>query len=303
MATIPLAKSYDATKLHFPVYVSRKLDGVPVRIDIQTHNGKVKELTVRSRQDKPVHSVQMQAEMLAKRIADIYANISITIVAEVTHDTLTDFKDVSGIVRRHQYCDNLVLNLFDLEFNNDNAGKPFDVRIHALHAMADHLASKQVSLVTQWCIQGEAQLNRVLDALFDQLPDAEGFIVRSHDAVFKPGARLWDYQKVVRDPTVDLRLHSVEEAVGENGDCLNMVGRLNFWYKGKVIGVGPGKLTHGERTTLWAELADAEFPEEPSGNYPGPIATIKYKTDSSYEALRQPTFQHWRPEKDTPSYE
>jgi len=31
-----------------------------------------------------------------------------------------------------------------------------------------------------------------------------------------------------------------------------------------------------------------------------PIATIQYKEDASYEALREPTFQHWRHDKDTP---
>ena len=83
-----------------------------------------------------------------------------------------------------------------------------------------------------------------------------------------------------------------------------MVGRLIVSYKGLTIGVGPGRLTHGERTSLWT-CREAYLRTEQDGHrwkelLPGRIAQIKYKADDSYDALRQPTFQHWRPEKDEP---
>jgi hypothetical protein len=71
-----------------------------------------------------------------------------------------------------------------------------------------------------------------------------------------------------------------------------MVGRIIADFHGTEIGVGPGKLSHAERRKLWVNR------EHNHG-----VATIKYKRDDSYTALRQPTFQHWRPEKTEPSYE
>ena len=53
MSTIPLAKGFSEKHLKFPVFLSHKIDGVPVRIDIDTRGC----FTARSRQNKPVPSV------------------------------------------------------------------------------------------------------------------------------------------------------------------------------------------------------------------------------------------------------
>jgi hypothetical protein len=76
---------------------------------------------------------------------------------------------------------------------------------------------------------------------------------------------------------------------------MDMIGRINCWYKGQIIGVGPGKLTHAERREL------AKAPMVLTGY--NRIAKVQYKKDDSYEALRQPTFQCWRDDKDEVSYE
>ena len=63
-------------------------------------------------------------------------------------------------------------------------------------------------------------------------------------------------------------------------------------YKGTEIGIGPGRLTHAERIELWVHSQTGMFNKR--------MAQIKYKADDSYDALRQPTFQFWRDEKDEP---
>ena len=63
-------------------------------------------------------------------------------------------------------------------------------------------------------------------------------------------------------------------------------------YKGTEIGIGPGRLTHDERTALWVHFQTGMLHKR--------MAQIKYKSDDSYDALRQPTFQFWRDDKETP---
>lgn len=83
-----------------------------------------------------------------------------------------------------------------------------------------------------------------------------------------------------------------EEAVDKYGKPKGMVGRLDVLYKGKVVGVGPGALTHKERKDLWESVR--------KGEQKIAIAEIKYMPDDTYEALRQATFVRWRPDKETP---
>lgn len=293
MSTIPLAKGFDVSKLVFPVFVSEKLDGVPVRIDLTTLRGKVQELRHRSRQDKPIYSVVNQVEMLAHRAAKIIESGRMTFVAEITHDTISDFKDASGIIRRQEYCDNLVLNVFD--FDMQGSDKTFDVRIKALFVMMDHIVSRQVTAIPQRMVHGPAELMQVLAHLNDMNPHVEGWVARSHNALFKPGARHWDYQKIVSDPTVDLHIIGVEEAIDKFGTPKGMAGGLLAAYHNEVIGIGPGKLTHKERIDLWQLWLE--------GKGMSRLAKIQYKRDDSYTALRQPTFQCWRLDKDDVSYD
>jgi hypothetical protein len=80
-----------------------------------------------------------------------------------------------------------------------------------------------------------------------------------------------------------------------------MVGRINVIYKGKKTGCGPGKLTHPERTKLWAAWVAGG--QQWADDAPKIIATIKAKRDPSYTGLRPPTFQHWREDKTEPNDE
>lgn len=307
-ASIPLAKGFNPAKLEYPVYVSRKYDGVPVRIDLATADGLL--CGVQSRSGKPVPSVEKLVDrfVAALQRAGVNLEAPMTFVAEVTHATLMDFKDVSGVVRKQEPQENLVLNFFDFTFQNDR-GAAFSQRskqlaqiVAAARGNAD--VPQEIRYVTQVRCEDELDLAAYLETA-PSGPDIEGYIARSCNAAFKPNARHWDYQKIVNDPTVDLRITGFEEATSEAGEPLGMVGRVLADYHGEIIGVGPGKLTHAERKELWEEWT--HWQGAIKSGYKDTqwrrIATVKYKRDDSYTALRQPTFQHWRDDKTEPSYE
>jgi ATP-dependent DNA ligase len=141
----------------------------------------------------------------------------------------------------------------------------------------------------------KSDVEGIAKAFMREKPTAEGMVIRDANGKFEPGKRTWCYQKYVPRPTIDLRVVDFEEATTEAGEPKGMVGRVIVSYKGKEIGCGPGKLTHAERTILWND-----FTVWGIDCLETPIATIQYKEDASYEALREPTFQHWRDDKDTP---
>lgn len=304
--TIQLAKPYTKNKLGKTVYLSEKLDGVPIRVDLRVGSlgDRSSLITMRTRQDEHPNSCQIILGKLMQRVdawldgrpSEVkgkWANSVMTFVGEVTHEAYTDFKDVSGVVRRTTAQDGLILNLFD--FSTTVHGFPEDfARRHFMLTQIIPMNTREVRVIKQVAVGSEV-VEGVFDAFMTEKPNAEGMVARDATGKFQPGKRTWCYQKLLRKPTIELALHSVEEATTEDKEPKGMVGRLNFWYKGEVIGVGPGKLTHAERISLWDRANGIVYPQGT-----GPIATVQYKEDKSYDALREPTFQHWRADKDTP---
>lgn len=294
--SIPLAKGFDVKKLVFPVGLSVKHDGVPVRIDVVPTEDGISWAT-QARSGDPLPSCDGVVQTFLANLTNNGYTFTgpTTFVAEVTHLTFTDFKDIGGVVRRKEPQEGLVLNFFD--FTN-HCDAPWFIRQRMLRSiMRRSGATETARYVHQHLCRTEDELMSAL-AMARSKPDAdkvEGYIARSSNAVFKAGTRHWDYQKIVEDPTVDLRITGVEEAVSKDGEPLGMVGRVIADFHGEPIGVGPGKLSHVERIALWRNWQARIWPPV--------FATIKYKRDPSYAALRQPTFQHWRPEKTQPSYE
>jgi ATP-dependent DNA ligase len=296
-ASIPLAKNFDISKLEFPVYVSQKHDGVPVRIDLAPDRGGVL-IGTQSRSGKPLPSVDLLVNDFVNALAANGMTFSrpMTFVAEITHTYYTDFKDVGGVVRKKEPQDNLVLNFFDFSLQGEE-GDLFFHRTQVLCNMLDSIRDPRFLYVGQTRITSKEVLARLAEA---PAPDGvEGYIVRSFNAPWKPNTRHWDYQKIVQDPTVDLKIVGFEEAIDKHGERKGMVGGLIAEYRGEKIGIGPGKMTHAERQKRWEFHSGVSTPVE---GYFG-IACIKYKRDDSYTALRQPTFQHWRTDRDDTSEE
>ena len=296
-ATLQLAKGYNPAKLGDEVYVSKKLDGVPIRIDMRYYGDAAGWWvdSVKSRQDKPVPSTEFIVRYLRKTVdsalpSGVKHTNNLTFVGELTHEHYTDFKDVSGIVRRQEAQTGLLLNLFDFD---DGQGKPFSYRLEALIHIFIRASYRTgfVRVIPQYAVRKE-HIEQTFDKILDE--NDEGGVIRDANETWQPGKRTWGYQKYVIDPTIDLRIVGFEEAVDKNGEPMGMVGRVLASYHGRTIGVGPGKLTHKDRKALWSTYST-------SGIFAiNALACIKYKRDPSYSDLRQPTFQHWRYDKDKP---
>lgn len=290
MSTIPLAKGFSEKHLQFPVFLSHKIDGVPVRIDIDADGNH----RTRTRQGKDVPSVRRLVEAFVEELRMHplgYRRTPWTLIGEVYQhgDPHADFKDTSGIVRRQDdQSHRLAIGLFEM-FTPALQEVGFERRYEAMLELND--LHGRVSVLWQQRADTLSQLEHHFEDFCKQFPKAEGMVARNWNDPFMPGKRSWGYQKLLREPTIDLWITGVEEAVDQHGNPKGMAGRLVASYKGTEIGIGPGRLTHDERTVLWAHYQTGMFHRR--------IAQIKYKADDSYTALRQPTFQHWRDDKET----
>lgn len=293
MSTIPLSKCFKPEKLNYPVLMSEKLDGVPVAVTITVAEDGTPALpaTIKTRQGEDCPAAfSIVAEYVTKNLP-FFAGCAgtHTLVGELyqTGNPHAPFKDTSGIARRRVDAGNaLSLGIFDYFWDRG------DIRYYdrMMHWYINSATTRYVYGIVARTVYSEAELNEYFAEFMKANPKAEGMVARSCDDTFNPGKRSWGYQKMLYDPTIDLHIVGFEEAKdGKTGEGKGMVGRLVARYKGGKIGIGPGKLTHAERTELMRSWP----------MWQGRIAQIKYKTDDSYDALRQPTFQHWRYDKST----
>jgi ATP-dependent DNA ligase len=296
------------------VYVSQKLDGVPARFELQINpfGDNAVCTTIRSRQDEELVSCAGIGRELAKRLTfwleklpsdkrEKWASAKLVVVGEVTHDSFKDFKDISGVVRRQSEQDGLRVGLFDFWSSVLNDAHASFLNRYALMEVIFRGVWNKSYVIPQALMPSTAA-QTYCDLYLEEYPNAEGLIIRSTTETWQPGKRTWGYQKYVVDPTIDLFIVGVEEATSEDGQPLNMAGRLVASYKGREIGIGPGKLSHAERRELFAEFY--QWQQAIKSGYKDTkwkrMAAIKYKRDDSYSDLRQPTFQAWRDDKETP---
>lgn len=291
---IPLSKKFNIDKLEFPVYVSEKLDGVPVRFVGRISGADLETLAV-SRQGEIMKSVENDLEEFFDAVLpNMVEGVVYTFVWEVTHTEFKSFKDISGVVRKKTPQKGLVYNLFDYDAYLPVAdpmfhasGVEFGARMAACRKLHLHSAvPSKFSAIPQYVYEDKESLQDMLDNT-PIGPEQEGWVIRAHSATWAPGTRRWDYQKIVKEPMIDLLIVALEEGKGKNSGA---VGRLVASYHGKRIGVGPGKLSYAERRDLWENGQD----------YLNKVAQIRYKPDDSYDSLREPTFQCWRHDKSEP---
>lgn len=282
--SIALAKHIDLDKMEFPAYLSIKYDGVPVKLTVEMFNGTPHFKAV-TRSHEIAHSVYKDmADFVEANDHLFLRNKLYTFVFETMHETFTGFKDISGVVRRQTPQDGLMYRQFDFAVQDVDCPSPLTFQ-ERLQVTARFQYPEKFSVVQQLLYTDKESLQDALDNT-PIADDQEGWIIRSADAMWKPGSRHWDYQKVVKEPTIDLWIVGAEEGKGK---FAGGVGKMIALYKGGTIGVGPGKQTTAERKKT-LEMFDC-------GVSVKRMAKIKYKPDEGYEALRQPTFQCWRFDK------
>ncbi len=290
-----LAKTFKKeSQLLFPVVFSEKLDGVAVDFfAVETLDGGPK-VFARSRQDEPLLSVDhIRQYLLGKLPNKAHLICELYIPGE-------DFKDISGIVRRHETTGELYAFIYDFYIE----GQEHLNYMERMNQMVSYLGKYIIPDLDVCPVQFIAAVkvdtledwHKVLPQFFALRPDAEGVVIRSlyEKAHYKPGWRSPGMLKHKVTNTIDLGVQGFEEAIcKDTGNGLGMVGRINVFYKGEIIGVGPGKMTHEERKHVFANQPD----------YINKIIEVAYMPDASYDALREPRFYRWRDDKQKPNEE
>lgn len=291
--SIALAKHIDLDKMEFPAYLSIKYDGVPVKLTVEMFHG-TPYFKVVTRSHETAHSVYKDMADFVEANDHLFLHNKLyTFVFETMHETFTGFKDISGVVRRQTPQDGLMYRQFDFAVQDVDGPSTLTFQ-ERLQVTARFQYPEKFSVVQQLLYMDKESLQDALDNT-PIADDQEGWIIRAANAMWKPGSRHWDYQKVVKEPTLDLWIIGMEEGKGK---FAGGVGKLIASYKGKEIGVGPGKQTTAERNELWQEWV--QWQVAILSGYRAPwkrMAKIKHKPDEGYEALRQPTFQCWRDDK------
>lgn len=321
MSEIMLGKSFDLSKLEFPVEVSIKLDGVAADF-YKSPNG----WAVQSRQGEPLPSAGHIVRLLNKHFSDIEVNTHI--VGELTVHGVPQFKDAGGIIRRHAEDRRIILNVYDMYNPNTISWKNYAERVQDIKNLCNRTGTfterdGNVSWVSvrRVPVIGSVEAPRALQEHFEALPSLmensdmyEGFMLRTLKGVhsrYKPGKRSLGMMKYKPKPTVDLRVVDFEEAtanktmtfLGEEfnkGDGLRAVGGIVLEYNGGTTKAGPGCLTHAERREIW-ERYERMKARGASLDEVNLIAEIEYMLDNSYTGLRQPVFKQWRFDKTEPS--
>lgn len=291
---IELLKNWTPDKMTFPAVIQQKWDGVPVRIrNIGGHHFAF------SRQNEnytgSIPHIMQAAKPLLQQIGS-----SITMELIIPGYT---FKKISGLVRTNggnPECLKLIGKIFDADLRAD-ASMEYAVRLYDLATKWDSVHASIVGCVR---VDNATAAEKWYDRFMEANPDAEGCVVHSLSKKYQPGKRCWGTQRMKPKPTIDLRVHSFTEAISkETGLGLGMIGNTNCYYKHKkgkksfdTTGVGPGKFNHDERRDLWAKYGAQVDPDVP-------LLEVQYMEDDSYDALRQPTAQRWRPDKTVPDHE
>jgi ATP-dependent DNA ligase len=288
-----LAQTFKLEDKYFPAYVSEKYDGVACRINLATLGSGPEPLTTSyamSRQNKPIDGLLHITNELEKLRLDGVSLIGELIVPGES------FKVASGIIRSssHERKEEIMFMVYDVILHKQMEA----TFIERMNYITQNLY-RTIHTSTIWhsFCQGVNNYEDVCAKILKESnsPDNfEGYIVRPIDSIYEL-KRSYGMLKDKPKPTVDLLVTSFEEAISKDGEPLGMVGRINCSYKGHIIGVGPGKMVHADRKHMWDVYTKYGLSE-------GLIIEVQYMPDDSYDALRQPTFQRFRPDKTEPSY-
>lgn len=285
---IMLSKTYKKHKdLILPVTVTEKLDGVPGDFYYKRELGQVH---VRSRQNEELHSV----DHIRKRLQHALPN-GAHLIGEL-HISGMDFKDISGIVRRKTPDeDTAKLRLYVFDYYVE--GLEDTSYYNRMAAMVDQVYDLTlgddplIRIIPGLYVDSVTQFDEAMAEFKKTRPEAEGVVIRAlygDKSVYKTGWRSPGMLKLKTTETIDLKIHSFEEAIDKDGNAKGMVGRINVVHGKAVIGVGPGKLKHAERISIFADQKQ----------YIGKTIEIAYMPDDSYSALREGRFYRFRPDKD-----
>jgi len=291
--TMMLAKNLNLAKMTYPCAASPKLDGVPGVFRLRGAEGSVEACTRQGLRIKSVNHIQT---WLRGKLPPRHQ-----LIGELYVDGLP-FRIISGWARCSDTAPRLQLHIWDY-YVEDEPSLTYMARMDRLcdseiySSILDNEEDSPVQLLNGRVLFSEEELLHHIDEYTRHFPISEGLIIRplhGKNSLYEAGKRSWGFQRVKKEETVDLRLVGIEEAVdAETGEGKSMAGGLICAYKGDLIGVGPGALSHYQRELLFYN------PEV----YVGQIIEVSYKPDPTYKALREARFKQFRPDKDEQSIE
>jgi hypothetical protein len=307
-----LAVNYDEkrAKKAYPAHAQMKYDGVPLTL-MRNADMSVSCLTRQNEQPTSVQHLVSAANELLPRVSGA------SFVGECLLPGAS-FKDSSGAIRRHEPNAKIVCIVFDANLNAQPK-LAYHQRFLAFRDTWQLWRMQQASPCIFPCpttvVEDHDAAMAEWDRLKAKMPHAEGMMLHTCTKPFSPGKRAPGMLRYKPQPTIDLSVAGFEEAISETGEPLNMVGRVNVtltrrgpdgwepadkknwqWLAAArawrtVVGVGPGKLDHKQRTELWSWFKVGMVPS---------MVEVKYMPDPTYDALRQPTIQRIRTDKEMP---
>ena len=297
---IELYKPWDVDRAKDRVFfVSRKLDGVPVRI--RKLSGKT---FAWSRQGELITSIQHIIPYVANMIGE-----GGSVVGEL-HIEGVPFKDISGLVRRkvgNTETAQLVFNVFDFDILNSpetpyaRRWQEFDYSFRAFRERERiEPPACPVRLMPHIIAHGPNMVQRAFETIMEANPNAEGAVAHWIGKPFQPGTRRWDTMKLKPHETLDVEVVGYEEAVDKYKRPKDMVGgiQIKLWSArgGKLThattNVGPGCMTLRERKIEWAKFKQGKFRTR--------IAEVHSMPDDTYNGLREGRWIRWRDDKEGP---
>lgn len=265
--------------------VSEKLDGMPVRITI-TEDGKAEVL---SRQGEHVTSIDHIVKELVEMVRSDPPKVYPFVVVGELYEVGRPQKYIRGrVVRKGEQYPECKLYVFP----------PFSRRIPdgMVHAQVVPYAVMYGTKLVNY-MEHNSPLNALPPAIGNPV---EGYIAYKLDEPWVEGKRSKGYIKLVKSPTLDLRVVGLEEAISKEGKPLGRVGAFVCRWADGTTKVGAGKLSHAEARELYNKYSSGFFMQ----NSPMHLAfneqfiiEVKYMPDASYAKLRQPTFQKFRDDK------
>lgn len=291
-SAIMLAQTFTGPKsLTLPAQLTEKLDGVPGLFEYK--NG---QIVCTSRQNKPITSVPHICRFLEK-----FLRPGQNVMGEIYIPGMS-FKDISGLVRRKEpNADTEKLRLYIWDYTIDclDSATYYARMTMMTDALGDYLGPDDpVRVIPGHYIDTPEEFERMFNNMIRLNPTIEGVVLRAlhgPESMYRAGYRSHGMLKRKLVETADLPIQSMERAEDKHGNPLDMIGRIVCEYKAspdaptQLVGVGPGALTHEQRSDMWANYND----------YIGRVIEVKYMPDTSYSALREARFFRFRPDKDT----
>lgn len=218
MAAPMKAHSYNPVKLHYPLLLSRKLDGV---------RAVWSEGKLWSRNGKRIHGMQhIEAQLLERG----YTHLDGELI-----DPQLDFDAGSGSVRSFQASPQVEYHVFDT----------CAPRVQCHVRVQDLPSGDSIFPVEHWFVYSSADIEAA--KIYARQNQWEGLMAKNAGGYYRWGIRSWDWQKIVDRPRADLLCVGIYEGKGKYE---HMLGGVVCRWGSTYVHIGSG-FDDAQRGLFW----------------------------------------------------